>query len=117
MNAPQIISDNQFKVKEALTAWAEWQRSDNLRLGYPSKSLMLSSGGGSSTFEDMIDTLDNSIAQAVEAILEGLSISQRMAVHHYHLNAVYRSNRSNIEDDYSTALMVIEFQLRRRGLL
>ena len=111
------ITANETKVKEYLTEWAEWMKADNTKLGYPSKSLMLSSGGASTSFEDMCEVLDNTISKAIDAILEGVTISQRLAVHHYHLGAVWRSSRSNIIDDYADALMAIEFGLRRRGLM
>lgn len=112
-----VITANETKVKEYLTEWAEWMKADNTKLGYPSKSLMLSSGGASTSFEDMCEVLDNTISKAIDAILEGVTISQRLAVHHYHLGAVWRSSRSNIIDDYADALMAIEFGLRRRGLM
>ena len=111
------ITANETKVKEYLTEWAEWMKADNTKLGYPSKSLMLSSGGASTSFDDMCEVLDNTISKAIDAILEGVTISQRLAVHHYHLGAVWRSSRSNIIDDYADALMAIEFGLRRRGLM
>lgn len=111
------ITANEIKVKEYLNGWAEWMRSDNTKLGYPSKALMLSSGGASTSFEDMCEVLDSTISKAIDAILEGVTISQRLAVHHYHLGAVWRSSRSHMLDNYADALMAIEFGLRRRGLI
>jgi len=108
---------SQDKVKDALSVWADWMRDDNTKLGFPSQSIGISSGGSVSSWEDLELSLDIGIARAVDAILEGVSNSQRLAVHHFHLAAVWRSNRTNIEDDYANALMVIEFGLRRRGLI
>jgi hypothetical protein len=109
------IVDNSRKVKEALDVWAEWMQRNTEKLGYPSKSILCSNG--STTFEDMIDVLEDSISEAIDAILDGCTISQRLAVHHFHLAAVWHSNRTTIEDDYADALIKIEIGLRKRGLI
>ena len=44
--------------------------------------------------------VENNLAINVQAIYEGLKHPQQLAIDHFHLAAVWRSNRSNLEDDY-----------------
>ena len=48
------------RILYLLDSWARWMRLDNHRLGYPSKSIMISTGGASSenAFEEMVDESD-----------------------------------------------------------
>lgn len=110
---------NQDLVKNALACWTEWMQRDNSKLGYPSKSMCMESGGGAwgNFADDELETIENNLARAVDAIVDGLSNSQRLAVHYYHLGAVWRSNRTNILNDYEQALRLIEMGLRKRGML
>lgn len=121
MNAPQIISDIERKVKDALDVWAEWMEVDEEKnkLGYPSHSLVMLSGGGTwgSFVEDQEEEQENQLARAVYAIYVELPHPQQLAIDHFHLAAVWRSNRTNIEEDYADALMAIQCGLRKRGML
>ena len=119
MNAPQIITDNERKVKEALEIWAEWMSHDDEKLGYPSHSLVVLSGGGAwgNYIEDQKVEFDQKTAEAVDALYDSLTTSQRIAIDHFHIAAVWTSNRTNIADDYAHALMRIEIGLRDRGLI
>jgi hypothetical protein len=60
---------------------------------------------------------DKTIAMAVNAILEDMPLHQQHAVFHFHVAAVFKPQRTKIEDDYADAVVVIEIQLNRRGLL
>jgi hypothetical protein len=119
MNAPVYIDSTLQKVKDALEVWAEWMQQDDTKLGYPSKSAVILSGGGAwgSFGEDLEAELDNTMANAVDAIVEGLPLSQKNAVFHFHIAAVFTPRRTVIEDDYSDALVAVEVGLRKRGLL
>jgi hypothetical protein len=107
------------KVKDALEVWAEWMQQDDTKLGYPSKSAVILSGGGAwgSFGEDLEAELDNTMANAVDAIVEGLPLNQKHAVFHFHIAAVFTPRRSVIEHDYEDALMSLEVGLRKRGLV
>jgi hypothetical protein len=115
---PAKIPDTLDRVKEALEIWAEDMKHGGVKLGFPSRSIGFSSGGSwGHGYDDLEETVDRNTAKAVEAILEGLTISQRLAVHHYHLAAVWTSRRTRLEDDYADAIMAVEIGLRKRGLL
>lgn len=116
MNNPAFADNTLLRVKEALDVWSHWIRRDDANLGYPDHSAGFTYGNLNS-FEDMTYELDNTVANAVDAIIDGLSLSQKLAVYHFHLSAVWRSNRTRIEDDYADALMIIELGLRKRGLV
>lgn len=114
----RVIEDNQAKVKDALSVWAEWmQRGVDDALGYG--RTMGFEGGGSaiSSWEDFEHRVEKNMAINVQAIYEGLPNLQQLAIDHFHLHAVWRSNRVPIEDVYSAALVAMEIGLRRRGLL
>jgi len=66
-----------------LEDWKLWMKSDNHRLGYPSQSLGMSSGGESSdAFDDMVTLADNKNVMTMNAIINSLPIEQREAVYH-----------------------------------
>lgn len=116
MNMPQVIADNERKVKDALEVWAEWVRSDTIDLGY-GKCMGFESGGSVGGWEDFERKVDKNMAINVQAIYDGLPHGQQLALDHFHLSAVWRSNRTNLEDDYSDAVIGIEVGLRKRGLI
>lgn len=111
------IDDTDRRVKDALDIWANYMRHDRTVNGYANKSSGFISGGSVSNFEDLEYSVDIAMAKAVEAILDGLTISQRLSVHHIHLAAVWSSNRTCLEDDYANALICIEIGLRKKGFV
>ena len=56
------------RLMQILDDWALYMKSDNHRLGYPSKSVGLSSGGESTvdSFDEMIDIQDLSNVHVVD---------------------------------------------------
>ena len=51
--------------------WSLWMKSDNHKLGYPSKSIGLSSGGESTSevFEEMCSAQDMANIRTIDAII------------------------------------------------
>ena len=98
-----------------LTDWANWMKGYSPNLGYPSHSIMLSSGGNSSTFEDMCDAADAHRNQAVDSCIDDLPPDQRAAIYRRYLAAVFRLR------DYETAIVLahdaLEVALRRKGMM
>lgn len=123
MNLPQIITDNDRKVKDALDDWTRWHQTDDPVDGFPPRSAVLLCDGGAwgnyLADQEEIQYIRN--AEAIEAILDPesklVTTSQRLSVHHFHLGAVWRSNRTNIAEDYQQALQIIEINLRKRNLI
>ena len=112
------ITDNEYKVKEALNVWSEWMQQDRdaIAMGY-GKCSGFDIGGSTSSWSDFERKVENNLAINVQAIYEGLKHTQQIAIDHFHLAAVWKSNRGSLENDYADALIGIEIGLRRRGLL
>lgn len=112
------IADSEQKVKDALQVWVDWMRRDRSEseLGF-GRCVGFDGGGGTSSWDDFARKVDNNMAINVQAIYDGLTFNQRIAVDHFNLGAVWKSNRFNIEDEYATALIAIEIGLRRRMLI
>ena len=117
MNSPQIINDLDYKVKEALTIWSEWMRRGNTKEQGYGRCSGFTTDSSVSGWDDFEMKVENNLAINVQAIYEGLKHPQQLAIDHFHLAAVWRSNRSNLEDDYANALIGMQIGLRRRGLL
>jgi len=65
-----------------LEDWSVWMKKDNHRLGYPSKSLGMASGGESSdAFEDMVGEADSKNIKTMNAIIHSLDKEQRDAIY------------------------------------
>ena len=71
------------RVKLILEDWALYMKVDNHKLGYPSKSILINSGGESSheVFEQMIDDMDFNNVKAMDAIIDSLEPLQKQAVY------------------------------------
>jgi len=69
--------------------WALWMKSDNHKLGYPSKSIGMSSGGESTSdvFEDMCTAQDMSNVRTIHAIIHSLEKEQQKAIYARYLDA------------------------------
>lgn len=95
--------------------WARWHRQAGERVGYSSRASGFSRTG-LRDFDAMVATVDSDCAGAVEAVLDGVSVSERCAVHHFHLDAVYRFPRIPLADTYNAARAAIGRGLDRRGI-
>ena len=72
-----------------LEDWARWMKSDNHKLGYPSKSIGMSSGGESTSevFEDMCSAQDMANIRTIDAIIHSLPKEQQDAIYARYLDA------------------------------
>lgn len=92
-----------------LEDWARWQSWYSPRVGYPSRVAMLASDA-SQSFEDMCESMDGNIMQAIEAAVEDLPPAKKAAIHkRYGICAVYRFPR----DDYELQLLAAHEELLR----
>lgn len=65
-----------------LEDWSGWMKHDSHKLGYPSKSLGIASGGESSeAFDDMVGEADSKNIKTMNAIINSLPREQREAVY------------------------------------
>ena len=77
------------RLLSILEDWARWMKSDNHKLGYPSKSIGMSSGGESTSevFEEMCSAQDMSNVRTIDAIIHSLDSSQQQAIYAKYLSA------------------------------
>lgn len=113
-NPSESINDQ--RIKYYLEIWREWMLKDDTHLGYPKKSLCMMTGGLSS-FDDLADQVDYTDALAMDAIISHLSMSQQIAINHFHLAAVWKSSRQILEEVYADALKAIERGLNLKGMI
>ena len=69
------------RLLELLDKWKLYMRSDNHRLGYPSKSIGMSSGGASGSFDDMYDEVEDDNVRTVDAVIHSLPKDQQQAIY------------------------------------
>lgn len=69
------------RLLELLDKWKLYMRSDNHRLGYPSKSIGISSGGASGSFDDMYDEVEDDNVRTVDAVIHSLPKDQQQAIY------------------------------------
>jgi hypothetical protein len=113
------VTDAQKAVKDALRVWTDFMSesiSDSMKLGYGSPvGFNTKSVSGWDDFEYRVE---KNLAINVQGIISGLPNLQQCAIDHFHLGAVWSSNRgADLEAEYNKALLAIEIALRRRGLL
>jgi hypothetical protein len=72
-----------------LDDWSLWMKSDNHKLGYPSKSIGMSSGGESTreSFSEMCSAQDMSNIRTIDAIIHSLPKEQQDALYCRYLKA------------------------------
>ena len=71
---------------------------------------------GSADFDTMCDHMERRCAIAMEALVNDLPLPERIAVHHFHLGAVWRMHRVKIEDVYLRARAGLSVGLRAKGI-
>jgi enoyl-[acyl-carrier-protein] reductase (NADH) len=76
------------RLLELLDKWKLFMRSDNHKLGYPSKSLGMSSGGESSydAFDEMYEDVESDNIRTVDAVIHSLPKDQKEAIYARYLN-------------------------------
>jgi hypothetical protein len=100
-----------------LANWADYMKQDTHRLGYPSKSIVLASGGGSceDEFEIMCNEVDIKCAQSLDSIIDSITKPQRIAINHVWLHVIHHYPTQEL--DYVEALDNINRLSEKRGLI
>ena len=96
--------------------WSEWMHIDSHKLGYPSKSACMLSGGasGEDEFEIMCETADIQCAMSLDSLMHSLSQPQTVAINHAWLNN--RHHYPTHELDYVEAVERLMYLANKRGL-
>ena len=104
-------------VVALLEDWAQWQRGYRLKLGYPTKSAGIESGGGSTSFDDLCDESDAEVMRKVDACVNDLSLIQRSAVlKRYGIAVVFRFPRGNYETVLCEAHVALMAAFSKKGI-
>ena len=105
-------------ILEILDVWSNWHKHQPLKLGYPSKSLAIASGGVN-CWDDVERGIDGWIAGETESAVNDLPPDQHIVIH-----MQYVSNHSHAENKYivsehtlTKALETITSTLRRKGVV
>lgn len=105
------------KTVNLLTDWAEWMRHVP-GIGFNSRVPILSTGIGSSTFEELLEQVDSQAMRGVDGSVESLPPSNKAAIMRcYGLCAVFRFPRDNYEQKLNEAHESIITSLKRKGIL
>jgi hypothetical protein len=77
------------RLKQILEDWALYMHTPSHKLGYPSKSLGMISGGESTSdaFEEMVSEMDITNVKTIDAIISSLPKPQKEAVYTRYLKA------------------------------
>lgn len=77
------------RLLQILDDWALYMKSDNHKLGYPSKAVGLSSGGESTEdeFESMLSAMDLANVRIIDAIIHDLPKEQQDSIYAKYLGA------------------------------
>lgn len=98
-----------------LDNWAQYMRDGGLE-ELDCKAADIWSGAFIVTFDEMADNMEQRCAMAFDALVGGLPIDERIAVHHVHLGAVFRLKRQSMDDVYKRARLGLSEGLGRRGI-
>jgi hypothetical protein len=100
-----------------LENWVLCQLQENLKLGYPSKSLCLMGGGavGEDDSEILGEYADKWAGEAIDAIIDSISLAQRTAVNHawLHVAHCYPTQELDILEAYESISRLAD----KRGLV
>src|SRR5210317_1520251 len=69
------------RLLDLLDKWKLYMKYDNHKLGYPSKSIGMLSGGASGSFDDMYDEVEDDNIRTVDAVIHSLPKDQQEAIY------------------------------------
>ena len=84
--------------------WRDWMQVDAHKLGYPSRSICMVSGGasGEDEFEIMCDEVDINCAERMNSMIDSLSKPRQTAINHVWLGVKHHYPTQEL--DYEEAL-------------
>jgi hypothetical protein len=77
------------RLLEILDGWAQWMKKPTHKLGFPSRSLVMSSGGASTedSFNELILTQDQDNIRIIDTLIHNLPPEQQDALYHRYLSS------------------------------
>lgn len=99
-----------------LQTWRDWMRESDSHLGYPTRAAGIRYKAGDD-FDAMVDSLDRTMALAVDAAVDDLPLNERTSVYACVLagGKVWRL-REPIEVVYGRARALLKISLKARGI-
>ena len=70
-----------------LDEWARWMKRDDHGLGYPKRSLGISSGGASGSFDEMYESSELDKIKTIDSVISSLDNQQRDAIYARYLGS------------------------------
>ena len=84
------------RLQDLLKEWAKSLKHEgSSKLGFPSRSLGMSTGGNSTSFDEMYDSMQNDHIRTIQAIIDSLPERQQNAVYHK-----YTGSKAEVLQDY-----------------
>ena len=70
-----------------LDEWARWMKRDDHGLGYPKRSLGMSTGGASGSFDEMYESSELDKIKTIDSVISSLDNQQRDAIYARYLGS------------------------------
>ena len=70
-----------------LDEWARWMKQDDHGLGYPKRSLGISTGGASGSFDEMYESSELDKIKTIDSVISSLDNQQRDAIYARYLGS------------------------------
>lgn len=116
LEEPQIGGMSEARLEWHFDNWRRWMRNDTVTDGAPHKAAGCVGGGYSQSFDDMADASDIRCARVLDALVSSLSHSERAAINHQYLYAIFRFPRENFQELLDAARLKIAKWLVERGV-
>ena len=105
------------RMMQLLSEWQHYMTYSSNKLGYPSKSLGVSTGVGNSNFDEMCDNLDVANSRHLDVIIDGLPLLQKQAVHYKHEIIKFWNPIEDLSHHYDIATESLCKIAQRRGII
>lgn len=108
---------NRERLEWHLENWSRWHSFDDLhKLGYPSKCMVLSTGGasGEDAFDILVEQVDKRCAEIMESLVESLRRPRKVAIEHVWLKVKHHYPTQEL--DYEEAIVDLLRLAEKRGI-
>lgn len=105
------------RLKVLMEDWATWCSGYRMKTGWPSRSIGMESGYVSSTFDDMMEGVEQEMMRSIDTAVDDLEPVYKAAVYRcYGLASVFRFPRGNYNDVVLLAHDELLLTLPRKGI-
>lgn len=112
------LSDQKYlRLIYLLQDWAQWMHGYQGVQGYATRSAGMQSGYVSLTFDEMCESMDACICEAINASINDLPLPQQSAIMHKYLRAAFRFPRGNYLNSLEAAHETLLVKLTKKGVV